>query len=160
MTCVRLPKHQSPVFPPACTACMIENPNSTVTLWSLSGSNWLSVLIPIYLLIGSKLDKVRAPFCRGCAWRLRFRRFGYTAALLLLVFGTIYFTQGLLPKAPGFVRRLALAVIGIVVLLPLCVWNALRPPSLGLNREGEDLVYEFRSEPYAERFRSMNPRKG
>lgn len=154
-TGVRLPKRQIPRFPSLCVGCRFENPPAGVTLWSCSSSGW-GFFFPILILFQSQVAKVRAPFCRRCAWRIRFRRLAGAAIFIAVVLAAIYFTKDLFPQAPRLVRKVVSGAACVVALLPFLAWHVLRPAAIGVDPQDDETVYEFRDWVYAHQFAELN----
>jgi hypothetical protein len=154
-TGVRLPKAQVPLFPPLCVGCRFENPPAVVTLWSVA-STWWAFFVPLLALFWSQVAKVRAPFCRSCAWRLRLRRLASAAIFIAVIAIAIYFTKGLFPKAHRLIQKVVSGAACLVGLLPFLIWHIVRPPAITVDPQGDDVVYEFRDWVYAHEFAELN----
>jgi hypothetical protein len=149
-----LPKDFRPAFPEKCVRCAAPKPAGRVTLWTMSTS-WWAWILPIVMLF-SKLTRVTFPACRGCAWRIRFRRLfsvALTLALMVAALGLVYpWTQGW----PKLFRRLTVGGAALVALIPWAFWEVWFPPAVTLTLESETIRYDFREIEFAAEFRLLN----
>jgi len=154
MIVVRLPRHQTPIFPARCVGCALDDPPHTVTVWTFSSSWW--VILTALAALWSKTAKASAPACSRCAWRLRFRRLAgvaYVAAVVALaVYGLKHFLPGLHP----LMQRLVVAAGAAVLLLPYGLYIVGRPPAFSLEVEGDQVDYQFRDSAIGAEFLALN----
>ncbi|HEV3029661.1 MAG TPA: hypothetical protein VG457_18935 [Planctomycetota bacterium] len=151
---VRLPKHQTPIFPALCVGCGADNPAHSVTLWTWSLGWW--AFFTLLAVFWSKTAKATAPACRPCAWRLRFRRLASVAYFAVVVAVGIYGATHYLQKLPRLLIRL-FAVAGCAVLMiPYAVLETNYPPSLSIDVDRDQVTYEFRDPDLAIEFSDLN----
>jgi hypothetical protein len=153
-TGVRLSKEQTPAFPPRCVGCDAPEPGFGVTVWTWSVSWW--ALLTALAFFWAKTAKVRAPFCRPCAWRLRLRRLAAAAFFAAAVVLAVYVYSRTFVTLPRLLRKLIAGGVVFVALIPFGLWHVLRPPSLNLIVEGDQVIYEFGRRTYAFDFAVQN----
>ena len=149
-----LPKGFAPALPRRCVRCFADAPDRRVTLWTMS-STWWALLFPIVMLF-SKTTRTTFPACRGCSWRIRFRRMASFAIMLALMLAAAALVTRWLPAWYRPLRRLAGVGICLVMLLPWAAWEAWLPPAVRLTLEGDTVEYEFRNIEFAVEFRMLN----
>ena len=150
----RLPLGTKPLFPRRCIRCFQAEPDRSVTLWVTRTSLW-AWIIPLALVF-SKVTRVTVPACRGCAWKVRWRRMAgvaVTIALVVAAFGAVYAAGKTWPR---LLRRLAAAGAAIVSFVPLVLLEERFPPPLALSIEGDYLRYDFDLLEFAFEFRELN----
>jgi hypothetical protein len=150
----RLPKGFVPALPKRCVGCSAPDPDRRVTLWTMSSSWWV-VLLPIVMFF-SKATRTTFPACRGCAWRIRFRRMASFAIMMALILVAVTVVFRWLPASPRILRRLVGVGACLVILLPWAAWEAWFPPAVSLTLQGGTVEYEFRDVEFAAEFRSLN----
>jgi len=151
---VRLPRHQTPIFPARCIGCGTEDPPSSVTLWTWSLSWW--AVLTLLAVLWSKTAKATAPACSPCAWRLRFRRMGSVAYFAAVVAVGVYGATHAPQKLPRLLIRLITVAACAVLMIPYAVLETNFPPSLSIDVDRDQVTYEFRDPVIALEFSELN----
>lgn len=144
----------TPVLPDHCVSCFAETPGNSVTIWT-SSTNWLGLLIPIAFFF-AKTTKLTFPACRGCAWRIRFRRMASFAVMIALGCAGIYFSRNWVPGWPSILRRFVMVGTAIGAIIPWVIWEAVDPQAVTMTLDEGTLTLEFRNIEFSANLRMMN----
>ena len=153
-TDVSLPKEHVAIFPDRCVACGAQSPGSHVTVWTNAVGLW--VIVSLLALLFAKVVKRRIPACRSCGWKLRFRRLFSFFLFIALIGCSFMFMGDILGNMNRQLQKVIMVGAAAVFIIPWAIWNIYYPGAVCLTLEKEVLVYEFRSEEYAEDFAEMN----
>jgi hypothetical protein len=149
---INLPRSHRARFPDRCVVCGLDEPGSTVRLFSTSIGWWTWVF-----LVGGWPSVVDAPACRSCGWQYQFTRglgFVVSAAVTWIV---LSLTWPLISNAvPRGLRKWVVAAIVLLCLSPLIIYRIFRPKAFDITVYAKSIDYEFADQQYAIDFAVLN----
>lgn len=149
---ITLPKDQVPEFPDMCVVCRCPSPAGTCKLTTHTLGWWTWVL----WILGTP-HSVRVPACRGCAWRLKLRRWGSMLALIGFCSLVLWlFGDRIAQAVPRPFARWAYMGAILLCLIPCYSISAFFPPPVDTTVYSNRVVYEFQDALYAFRFATLN----
>lgn len=149
---VELPRGKEPVFPDRCVRCGAGHPGRTHRI--LAGIiGWWTWIIWSY---GGWVT-TRVPACRGCGWKMWFRRWALFALMMAASIALVWWLRPyVLPMLPALVRRLAMLGILFAALMPFLIWQHRHPPAFDVTATFKGVEYGFRDVNYAVEFAMLN----
>jgi len=150
---VTLPRDLVPVFPDACVVCE-EPPDSTTKICQNSSDALASFVMPIVALFG--WSRVEFPICSGCKTRFYFQRWGRMTICFSIVAATIVLAYPYFEDWDSFTRKLVVAGIAMLALIPYIIFEIFVPPSFTTTARKTTTVYEFSSYDIGYEFYELN----
>jgi hypothetical protein len=159
-TQVPLSRSHRAIFPDRCVSCRIAESRGEVTIWTVPVGPFSAVgfLTPLAFLFTKPL-KVRVPACRGCGWKLRFRRLGIAAGELALIAIGCIVARHFFPGTKGLGTKLVWCLFALLFSSPLFLWEIFHPAAIDITATAERVYYEFREHDYARDFGELNDQK-
>ena len=97
---------------------------------------WSSTLMPLLALFG--WARYRAPACGPCARTFRLQRWGRLALMVLLfVIAMPFIKEFTADIEPKLVRKLAVAGLALAAMIPLGIFEVLRPRYVDTSPRGD-----------------------
>lgn len=152
---VKLPKSDTPSFPPACVQCG-ESPTTHVKIredaigwWSLVRFGWV-----FGILSGRGYD---VPACESCASGLRTERWRRKAAETFFIVVGLAVGFWVFQDWEGLKQKAAVVGLAVLFALPWLLFDQFYPAAITITVFDDSVTFHFADEDYAQDFADRNP---